>query len=128
MITVTLPARQRTRSTDSEGARSARRICSEVPEARSQMPQPYLLTPAGAQVVGNSPRTPRKAHPPLRLIRTSEAGPACGCCNWLEFASEAPAPPPLPPLLMLAPVVFKKLMEPDAAARMLWREAVDTEK
>lgn len=63
---------------DSEGDRSARRICSEVPEARSPMPQPYLLTPAGDQVVGNTRHTSRKAHPPLRLIRTSEPGPACG--------------------------------------------------
>lgn len=72
MNTRTLPA------VESEGNRSARRIWSEVPEARSPMPQPYLLTPAGDQVVGNTPHTPRKAHPPLRLIRTSEGGPACG--------------------------------------------------
>lgn len=57
---------------DSEGARSARRIWDEVPEARGPMAgDPYLLS---------APRTDSasKAPPKLRLIRLADTAPVCG--------------------------------------------------
>ena len=57
---------------DSEGARSARRICKEVPEARGPMAgDPYLLSATRTDSASKAP-------PKLRLIRLADTAPVCG--------------------------------------------------
>lgn len=63
---------------DSEGARSARRIWDEVPEAPGSMAgDPYLLrTPRTDSALAQA--NARKPRPPLRLIRLADTAPVCG--------------------------------------------------